>query len=69
MDSPTVEVKTGTLFNCDPKTLMDAAKKKYGDDVQISAPYWVDHEILRIGVESGGACFGANFHYREGVFK
>jgi len=58
------------MFDIDPETLKKAAQAKWKESVELSAPYWVDHEIVRVMVlSSHGYSFGANFYYKEGIFK
>lgn len=59
------------MYDIRPETILKAAQEKYGLGVQVSAPYWVDHEIIRVGIgdATGNMSFGANFFYREGIFR
>ena len=60
------------MYNIDHETILAAAKAKYGDDVRITAPYWVSLDgYVRIGVQLGefGASFGANFWFVDGEFR
>lgn len=58
------------MYNIDPKTIQQAAELKYGEGVNISTPYWVDSECVRVGIHlPSGVSFGANFYYKEGSFK
>lgn len=58
------------MYKIDHQTLLGAAQEKYGRDIEISQPYWVDEEIVRVGITIGdGIDFGANFYYKLGVFK
>lgn len=56
-------------FDISPDVVRAAAAKAFGSDVVLSAPYWVDEDIVRFGVTKGGTSFGANYHYREGRFR
>jgi hypothetical protein len=60
--------KPRCTFDVSPETIKKAAVKKYGD-CNLSAPYWVDEEIMRFGIQKDGVTFGANYHYREGIFR
>jgi hypothetical protein len=63
---------TKELFLCDQATVLAAAKKKWGDGVRVTdSACFVDHEVLRYGISdaAGNLSFGANFWYREGVFR
>lgn len=61
---------TPVLHKIDPKTLHEAAVQKYGKEVKgVSAPYWVDEEIVRVGISLGNMVFGANFYYKKGIFN
>jgi hypothetical protein len=59
------------MYDISADTILKAAKNKYGADVQVSAPYFVDHEIVRVGIAdvTGNLSFGANFFYKDGVFR
>lgn len=59
------------MFSIDPRTIKHAAREKYGEDLEeVSGPYFVDHETVRVGILlKDGQSFGANFFYKEGVFK
>jgi hypothetical protein len=54
-----------------PSTLLRAAHERFGAEVEVSAPYWVDQEVVRVGVslDKGNPSFGANFHFRSGKFS
>ncbi len=58
------------MYDIRTHTIEEAAALKYGD-VLVSPPYWVDHEIVRVGIGSkdGNMSFGANFYYKEGIFR
>lgn len=53
-----------------PDVLQAAAESRYGPDVRASAPYWVDGERVRVGIEllGGDVSFGADFLYKQGRF-
>lgn len=53
------------------ETLERAAKAHFGAGVKVSAPYWVDADCVRVGIllPDGDVSFGANFHFKEGVFR
>lgn len=64
------------MYDISKETLRRAALKKYGPGVQVSDPYFVGEDFVRCGIqlndpETGeeGASFGANFHFKEGIFK
>ena len=63
------------LYDLDPGTLYLAAQKKYKDwkglvKIEVSPPYWVDSEIVRVGIcINDNVSFGANFSYKEGIFR
>jgi hypothetical protein len=58
------------IYDISGSTVLKAAVDKYGQDVKVSDPYWVDHEHVRFGIQLGedGASFGANFFYKLGKF-
>ena len=53
------------------ETLERAAQAHFGAGVRVSAPYWVAADSVRAGVllPGGDVSFGANFHFKEGVFR
>jgi hypothetical protein len=57
-------------YDISPDTIRKAAQRAFGDQVQVSPPYWVDEERVRVGValEGGNISFGANYDYRTGHF-
>lgn len=59
-------------YDISPATVEAAARLRYGNAVQVSAPYWVDSESIRVGLfldEGGMNCsFGANYRFKEGRF-
>jgi hypothetical protein len=69
------------MWDISQKRINAAVRTKYaswikeGYKVKASAPYWVDHEIVRIGICAtpkglkNDMTFGANFYYKEGVIK
>lgn len=69
------------MWDISQKRINAAARIKYADwiksgyKVKVSAPQWVDNEVVRVGVyakkpgEKGDLSFGANFYYKEGVIK
>lgn len=58
-------------FDISPDTLLRAAQERYGADAEVSAPYWVDAQVIRVGValHDSDVSFGANYDYRAGVFQ
>ena len=57
-------------WDISPETLARAAQTRFGEGVKVGAPYWVDAECLRVGLAlPGDISFGANFHFKEGVFR
>ena len=59
-----------TLYNIDTPTILAAAVKRFGPDIKVSAPYWVDHEIVRVSIRHTDVDvrFAANFYYKTGIF-
>ena len=59
------------FYDISQSTVLAAAQKQYGPEVQVEAPYWLDGEVMRfgIGLDNGNTSFGANFHFKEGVFR
>lgn len=59
------------FYDISEATVLAAAQKKYGADVQVGPAYWLDGEVMRfsIGLDNGNTSFGANFHFKEGVFR
>jgi hypothetical protein len=57
------------MFDISTSTLKIAAERKYGASVLVSEPYFVDHEIVRVGVTVDDMSFGANFYYKLGEFS
>lgn len=57
------------MFDISASTLKRAAERKYGDAAVVSEPYFVDHEVVRVGISVGDASFGANFYYKVGEFS
>lgn len=58
-------------YDISPETLEAKAKEAYGEDVKISAPYWVDDMIVRCGIwfPNSEISFGVNYWYKEGRFQ
>lgn len=57
-------------FDISQETLERIAKATYGEGAKVSAPYWADHERVRVGIETAdGGSFGANFFFKEGVMR
>lgn len=74
------------MYSIDHQTILAAAKNKFGGvvlssrldepfityerTVEVSYPYWVDDEVIRVGILlDKTTAFGANFYYKLGVFK
>lgn len=59
-----------TLYNIDTPTILAAAIKKYGPDIKVSAPYWANHEIVRVSIhhKTTNIKFAANYYYKTGIF-
>jgi len=67
------------MYDISHERILAAARRKFGDDVRVSAPYAVDHEVVRVGVEygfavvdgeeHGGISHGVNFFYKEGEIR
>lgn len=56
------------MYMIDEQTLLAAAILKYGEDVKVTAPYWVNGDCVRVGVAIGDVSFGANFDFVKGEF-
>jgi hypothetical protein len=58
------------MYNISHDILLAAARKRYGPTAQVSAPYWVDHEIVRVGItlDNWNFSWGSNFFYKENAF-
>ncbi len=57
-------------YDISPDTIRQAARRKFGDQVEVSPPYWVDEERVRVGVAlaDGNISFGASYNYKEARF-
>lgn len=57
-------------YDISPAVLQAAAVARYGSSAQVGAPYWVDHERIRVGIwlADVDASFGADFLYAQGRF-
>ena len=57
-------------YDVSPTTILSAAKARFGESVEVSPPYWLDNEILRVGIalDDGNLSFGANFFFKDGAF-
>lgn len=65
-----LQADSSAFYDISPQTVLKAAQEKYGQDVQISAPYWLDSDVMRFGIalDNGNLSFGANFHFKDGRF-
>lgn len=69
------------MWDISQERINEAVRIKYanwikeGYTVEASAPYWVDHETVRIGISASpkglknDMTFGADFYFKEGVIK
>lgn len=59
------------FYDISEATVLAAAQQKYGADVKVGPAYWLDGEVMRFGIspDNGNTSFGANFHFKEGVFR
>lgn len=69
------------MWDISQKRINAAVRAKYADlikegyTVKATAPYWVDGEVVRIGISASpkglknDMTFGANFYYKEGIIK
>ena len=64
------------MYDISPEILLAAALVKYGAGVKVSPAFFAGDGYVRVGIqlndpETGeeGASFGANFWYKEGVFR
>lgn len=67
-DAPAPAAAPG--WDISPETLLKAARLRYGADTQVSAPYWVDAQRVRVGVllAKSDVSFGADFFFQTGRF-
>lgn len=57
------------MYDISSNTIKLAAQRKYGAAAVVSEPYFVDHEVVRVGISVAGASFGANFYFKVGEFS
>ena len=59
------------MYDISQENLLKKAKEKYGEDISVSHPYFVDDSIVRVGIliNKGNIAFGANFFYKEQLFR
>lgn len=57
-------------WDISPVTLLAAAQQRFGSEVAVSAPYFVDKRRVRVDItlSAGSVSFGADFLYRLGRF-
>lgn len=55
-------------WDISPSTLAKAAHERYGQEVEVSAPHWVDGRSVRVVVTQQGASFAAEYLFKEGRF-
>jgi len=67
-DTPTQAA--APVWDISPDTLLKAAQNRYGADTQVSAPYWVDAQRVRVGIllAKSDVSFGADFFFQTGRF-
>jgi hypothetical protein len=58
-------------YDISEETLNSKARVQYGDDVKVSAPYWVDSETVRCGIwfPNSEVAYGVSYFYKEGIFR
>ncbi len=69
-DTADTTLQATGFYDISPATVLAAARKRYGENVQVAPAYWLDSEVMRfgIGLDNGNVSFGANFNFKKGVF-
>lgn len=66
------QASPNTLYSLAEEDILNAAKKRFGLNVTVSAPYWIDLEAgtVRVGIYLAAqeTSFGADFYFKEGKF-
>lgn len=70
LDHDATSQESAPVWDISPDTILKAAQHRYGPDVQVSAPYWVDAQRVRVGIllAKVDVSFGADFLFQAGRF-